>query len=143
MRTCLTCCLLFLTSCSISQWYPVTGAVVGATGGSIAGPGGAALGSATGYGIGKGAQLMSENEELAETVEALTKGEVDELVAERLREGLKKGMESQTGALATAKQGIYDFIKWCSIGVVLWNLVPLVYTMLVHKKVKKNGKSDE
>ena len=135
--------LLAASGCSISQWYPVTGAVVGATGGSIAGPGGAAAGTAVGYGVGKGAQLMSENEELAETVEALTKGEVDELVAERLREGLKKGMESQTGALATAKQGIYDFIKWCSIGVVLWNLVPLVYTMLVHKKVKKNGKSDE
>ena len=137
MRPCLLICLLACSGCTLSQWYPVTGAVVGATGGSIAGPGGAAIGTAAGYGVGKGAQLMSENEELAETVEALTKGDVDELVAERLKDGLKKGMENQKGAIASAMDGVYDFIKLCMLGIVLWNLVPLVYTMLIHKKTKR------
>lgn len=135
--------MLFLTSCSISQWYPITGAVIGAGGGSVAGAGGAMAGAAGGFAVGKGAQLYTDNEELVETVEALSKGEVDELVASKLKAGLKAGMESQKGALATAKQGIYDFIKWCSIGVILWNLIPLVYAMLIHKKVRKDGKAHE
>ena len=78
--------LAFLTSCKASSWYPVMGSVAGgATGAVTGGPVGAGVGSGIGYAGGKTAQLMQENEDLSETVNALTHGDVSALVA--------KGME--------------------------------------------------
>ena len=130
--------LLTLTGCAVSQWYPVTGAVVGAGVGSLGGPAVSAGSAGIGYGIGKGAQLMDENEELAETVDALSKGDVDKL----LKDGLQRGMESQKGAIASAMDGVYDFLKLALIGIVLWNFIPLAYTWIIHRKTKKlDGKT--
>ena len=78
--------ILALSSCKMSSWYPVTGSVVGAAGGSIGGPGGAALGSGLGYATGKTAQMMSENEDLKETVDALTHGDVSKLVEQGMKQ---------------------------------------------------------
>ena len=137
MRLLAMICLLSTTSCTLSQWYPVTGSVIGAGAGSLAGPGAAAGASAIGYGIGRSAQLLDENEELAQTVDALTKGEIDELVAGRLKDGLKRGMDSQKGAIASAMDGVYDLLKLALIGVVLWNFIPLAYTWIIHRKTKR------
>lgn len=85
-RTALLLLTLALSSCKISSWYPVTGSVVGAAGGGLAGPGGAALGSGLGYATGKTAQMMSENEDLKETVSALTHGDVSKLVEQGMKQ---------------------------------------------------------
>ena len=70
-----------LTSCKASSWYPVMGSVAGgATGAVTGGPVGAGVGSGIGYAGGKTAQLMQENEDLSETVNALTHGDVSALV---------------------------------------------------------------
>lgn len=86
MRLLLVVFSLLLASCKMSSWYPVTGSVVGAAGGSLGGPGGAALGSGLGYATGKTAQMMSENEDLKETVNALTHGDVSKLVDQGLKQ---------------------------------------------------------
>ena len=78
---------LLVSGCSLSSWYPVTGAVIGGATGSIAGPLGGGAGAAIGYAGGKTAQLLETNEELEETVVALTRGDVNTLV--------RIGMESQ------------------------------------------------
>jgi hypothetical protein len=31
---------------------------------------------------------------------------------------------------------IYGFLKLCLIGVILWNVVPLIYTRYVHNKAQ-------
>ena len=86
MRILLLLSFTLLSSCKISSWYPVTGSVVGAAGGGLAGPGGAALGSGLGYATGKTAQMMSENEDLKETVDALTHGDVSKLVEQGMKQ---------------------------------------------------------
>ena len=59
---------------------------MGAAGGSVVGPGGAALGSGLGYATGKTAQMMSENEDLKETVNALTHGDVSKPVEQGMKQ---------------------------------------------------------
>lgn len=86
MRVLLLLSFTLLSSCKMSSWYPVTGSVVGAAGGSVVGPGGAALGSGLGYATGKTAQMMSENEDLKETVNALTHGDVSKLVEQGMKQ---------------------------------------------------------
>ena len=80
--------ILLTQSCTVSQWYPVGGAVAGGASGSILGPIGGGIGAGVGYAGGKTAQMMTENEDLKETVTALTSGDVDKLV--------EKGLQSQT-----------------------------------------------
>lgn len=82
--------LAVLTSCKMSSWYPAMGSVAGgATGAITGGPVGAGVGAGIGYGGGKTAQMMTENEDLKQTVSALTHGDVNALV----NQGLEKSME--------------------------------------------------
>lgn len=98
MRFLLIVLTILLASCKMSSWYPVTGSVVGAAGGSIGGPGGAALGSGIGYATGKTAQMMSENEDLKETVNALTHGDVSKLVEQGMKQH-QSGFDEFTGSI--------------------------------------------
>ena len=93
--------LVLLTSCKMSSWYPAIGSVAGGASGAIAGPMGGAAGAGLGYGAGKTAQMMTENEELKNTVDALSKGDVDRLV----QIGLEKGMEQH-------KSGFEEFTSY-------------------------------
>lgn len=78
--------LIPLSSCKISSWYPVTGSVVGGASGSVLGPVGGAVGAGVGYAGGKTAQMMTENEDLKETVDALTHGDVSKLVEQGMKQ---------------------------------------------------------
>ena len=126
-------CLLATTSgCSPSALYPLGGAVAGASAGGIAGPAAAAGGAALGWTLGKGGQLMTDNRNLADTVDAMTKGDVAGMVS--------AGMKSQKGLI----DEVYYLMKLALVGVVLWNLIPILYTRYVHKehkKVKDDGKT--
>jgi hypothetical protein len=78
------------SGCKMSSWYPVMGSVAGASTGALTGgPVGAGVGGGIGYAGGKTAQMMTENEDLKETVSALTQGDVNALV----NQGLEKSME--------------------------------------------------
>lgn len=72
--------IVILSGCKASSWYPVLGATAGGATGSIAGPLGGGAGAAVGYAGGKTAQMMTENEDLKQTVDALTHGDVSALV---------------------------------------------------------------
>ncbi len=93
--------IVLLTSCKMSSWYPAIGSVAGGASGAIAGPMGGAAGAGLGYGAGKTAQMMTENEDLKNTVELLSKGDVDRLV----QLGLEKGMEQH-------KSGFDEFTSY-------------------------------
>lgn len=73
-------------SCSMKQFYPTGGALLGAGVGSLAGPGGAALGGGGGALLGEVARGNAEIEEARETIDALTHGDVSELVEQGLGE---------------------------------------------------------
>ncbi len=79
--------LICFTGCSFKQFYPTIGATVGgATGAVLAGPGGAAVGAAGG---GLSGEIFRGNEELTEakdTIEALSKGDVEALLRQQAGE---------------------------------------------------------
>ena len=121
---------LSFAGCSLRDAYPIGGAVAGAgTGAAMGGIPGAVIGSGVGYGAGKLGQLASENKDL---VQAITEKDVAAM--------LEAGMGQQKGFIEEALDTIYGFIKLCLIGIVIWNLVPIIYTRYVHKKASANGK---
>ena len=121
---------LSFTGCSLRDTYPIGGAVAGAgTGAAVGGIPGAVIGSGVGYGAGKLGQLASENKDL---VKAISESDVQAM--------LEAGMGQQKGFIEEALDTIYGFIKLCLIGIVIWNLVPIIYTRYVHKKASANGK---
>ena len=73
--------LLLASSCSMKQFYPTAGAVVGGSVGSLGGPGVAALGAGGGALLGEVARGNAEIKEARETITALTHGDVEALVA--------------------------------------------------------------
>jgi len=121
---------LCVTGCNMTSMYPMGGAVAGGgTGALVGGPAGGAIGAGVGYGAGKLAALASENKDL---VKAITEKDVTAM--------LEAGMGKQKGFLEEALDTVYGFIKLCLIGVILWNIVPIIYTRYVHKKTNANGK---
>lgn len=87
--------LLFFTGCSMKQWYPTMGAVVGGGAGSLGGPVGSALGAGGGALVGEVAKGNAEIEEARETISALSHGDVETLIA-KATEQHASGFESFT-----------------------------------------------
>ena len=82
--------IVILSGCKASSWYPAIGSVAGGASGSFAGPVGGAAGAGLGYGAGKTAQMMTENEDLKQTVSALSHGDISALVNQGLEQGMEK-----------------------------------------------------
>ena len=121
---------LTFAGCNMTSMAPMGGAVVGGgTGALLGGPAGGAIGAGLGYGAGKLTALASENKDL---VQAISEKDVAAM--------LEAGMGKQKGFIEEALDTIYGFIKLCLIGIVMWNLVPIIYTRYVHKKASANGK---
>ena len=124
----------FFFGCSKASFYPALGATGGAAVGSLGGPGAAAGGAAVGWGVGEVSKYMEENKHLTSQVKALSEGDVQQLVKNQLDESMDEGFFD--GMLTE----IYGLLKLCLVGVVLWNVIPIIYTRYVHKKTK-NGVS--
>jgi hypothetical protein len=120
--------------CSKASFYPALGATGGAAVGSLGGPGAAAGGAAVGWGVGEVSKYMEENAHLTQQVKALSEGDVKQLVTNQLDESMDNGF------FDSMLTEIYGLLKVCLIGVVLWNVIPIIYTRYVHKKAK-NGVS--
>lgn len=120
----------FFTGCSKASFYPALGATGGAAIGSLGGPGTAAGGAAVGWGAGEISKYMEENKHLTDQVKALSKGDVQELVQLQLDEA------KDNGFFDSILTEIYGLLKICLVGVILWNVIPIIYTRYVHKKTK-------
>ena len=128
--------LMSMTSCA--SLYPIGGAIVGGGVGSLGGPAGAAVGAGAGA---AGGQLLAKEKDikdLKEEVDAYSKGDVEKRVQLRLEEARDGGFFS--GML----EGVYDFIKLIVVILIIWNVLPIVYTFLSNKKINKklNGGSN-
>jgi len=110
--------VLLTQGCRISQWYPVAGAVAGGASGAVAGPMGGAAGAGVGYAAGKTAQMMTENEDLKETVDALTHGDVDKLV--------KKGLESQKTGFQEFTESIKKILTVAGSVLLAYLCIPIL-----------------
>ena len=76
-----------------------------------------------GYSAGKVAQISAKHKG---TIKALSEGDIEALVA--------AGLGEQKGFMDEALDTLYGFIKICLVGVVLWNLVPIIYTRYCLRK---------
>ena len=88
--------LLLLTSCSIKQWYPTIGGGIGGGAGSLMGPGGAVAGSMAGTLAGEVAKGNAQIKDQADTIRALSQGDVEELVAQGMAQH-QTGFDEFTG----------------------------------------------
>ena len=118
---------LLLTGCV--SMYPIGGAILGGAGGAaVGGIPGAAVGAGAGATAGALASGNKELKKAKEEIKALSTGDVNKLVQMRLEEA-KSG-----GFFDSMLEGVYSFVKLALIGLILWNVVPIVYTRYVQKK---------
>ena len=68
----------------------------------------------------------------ATIIKALSTGDVDKLVQQGLEDAKKSGF------FDSILDEVYGLLQLVVIGLGLWVAVPLLYTMFVHRKVKKN-----
>lgn len=120
----------FTIGCSKASFYPAIGATGGAAVGSLGGPATAAGGATVGWGIGEVSKYIEENQHLTEQVKALNEGDVQKLVKNQLDESMDNGF------FDSMLTEFYGLLKVCLVGVVLWNVIPIIYTRYVHKKAK-------
>ncbi len=88
--------IFLFTSCSMKQWYPTIGAGVGGGTGSMLGPGGAVAGSVAGTLVGEVVKGNAQIKEQADTIRALSQGDVEELVAQGMAQH-QTGFDEFTG----------------------------------------------
>ena len=91
--------MLTFSGCTWTQLAPVGGAVIGGAAGSVGGPVVAGASAGAGYTAGKLYQLSQENKELTA---AITSGDVDAIVKDRIKHGLaeqKDGFDSFVGSV--------------------------------------------
>lgn len=131
------CCitLLLFGGCSLKNFYPLAGAVGGASAGSLGGPVTAGLGAGAGWAAGEIAKGNEDLEEAQETIQALTTGDVDALVELKLQE------KKDSGFFDSILDGVYDILKIGVIIIAAWMIVQLWISRHIHTKVKKNEES--
>ena len=134
--SCLLLSAICLSSCSLKKFYPLGGAVVGGSAGSIGGPVSAGLGAGAGWTVGELAKGDADLKQAQQTIKALTTGDVDTLVQQRLEDAKNNGFFD--GIL----DEVYGLLKICVIGLSAWVVIPLLYTRHVHKKQKEKDESD-
>ena len=122
--------LLFMGGCSMRALYPTMGAVVGGAAGGVVGPMAAGVGAGAGAAAG---QLLAGDEDLKaakaqtqQVIASLSKGDVEGMLA--------AAAGKQKGFVDEAIDGVIGFVKLCLIFLVLWNLIPIIYTRYIHKK---------
>jgi hypothetical protein len=127
MKHLLIVMIFFTASCSMRTFYPTLGGITGGAAGAVAGgPATAAAGAGVGVMAGELAKGNEDLRQAKQTITALSKGDVEGLIA--------AGMGEQKGFLDEALDAVYGFIKLCLVLLILWNLVPIIYTRYIHKK---------
>lgn len=126
--------LATLTACtSAKRLYPAAGATVGGGVGAIGGVGTAALGAAAGYAVGEVvaadlelAEAAKEVEKAKETIDALTRGDVEGLLAQRLQ-------EAETSWGEKALKEIWGLLKLAGFVALALSFLFVAVPLLLHK----------
>ena len=128
--------LAALSGCSLKTFYPVIGGTVGATGGAVVGgPGGAALGAFGGTSLGEIAKGDEDVQEAVDTVEALSKGDIEKLLEIHANE--------QKSLFDKWVEGIYDLLKISAFGMALYFVFQFWYGRKFAEKLNKKNQHNE
>ena len=123
--------LLLLTGCSMKQWYPTMGAIVGGGVGSLAGPTGSALGAGGGALVGEVAKGNAEIQEARETITALSHGDVQSLI--------EKGMEQHASGFESFTTTIKRILIFAFIGLLCYLAIPIFVARRCSKSEVQKG----
>jgi len=109
---------------------------VGATGGAVVGgPGGAALGAFGGTSLGEIAKGDEDVQEAVDTVEALSKGDIEKLLEIHANE--------QKSLFDKWVEGIYDLLKISAFGMALYFVFQFWYGRKFAEKLNKKNQHNE
>lgn len=109
--------IVLWTGCSLKQFYPSAGAIVGGATGSLAGPVGSGLGAGAGALVGEVARGNEEIAEQAETIKALSKGDVEALVAQ--------GMSKHQGLFDNFTSSIKNLLIIAGVLLLCYLFIPV------------------
>ena len=123
--------IVLLAGCSMKQWYPTMGAVVGGGVGSLGGPTGSALGAGGGALIGEVAKGNAEIQEARETISALSHGDVQALV--------EKGMEQHASGFESFTNTIKRILIFAFIGLLCYLAIPIFVARRCSKSEVQKG----
>jgi hypothetical protein len=98
----------------------------------VGGPVTGGLGAGAGWAAGEIAKGDENLEEARETIKALSTGDVDALVEQRMEEARDNGFFDEI------LDGFYDLLWICAIGIGLWIAIPMWYTHYIVKKKLPN-----
>jgi hypothetical protein len=120
----------------MKSFYPIIGGTVGATGGAVVGgPGGAALGAFGGTAVGEIAKGDPDVTDVVDTVDALSKGDVETLLDIHASE--QKSLFDQW------VEGIYDILKISAFGMALYFVFHFWYGRKFAEKLNKKNQPNE
>lgn len=120
-----------MSGCSMKQWYPTMGSVVGGGVGSLAGPTGASLGAGAGALVGEVAKGNAEIEEARNTISALTHGDVETLVA--------KGLQKQASGFESFTTTIKRILIFAFVGLICYLAIPIFVARRCSKSEVQKG----
>jgi hypothetical protein len=130
-------CITSLAGCKISTFYPMAGAVTGATVGAMGSPIMAGGGAMAGYSVGElaknadqGGGGSSDMAAAIETVAALSQGDVEKI--------LKLQMEKEGGFADKIMKETVGLLKLAVLGCALWIIIPMIYSRYIHKKERSH-----
>ncbi len=130
MRPLIAMLLLLTPGCSMRTFVTPAATIGGAAAGSLAGPGGAALGAGVGYAAGEIYVLGSENKDL---VDALTTGDVEAIAAAHM-----KGKLAEHGsAFEKFASGVKTVLYVAGALLLAYLAVPFIYTKRCLKKERE------
>jgi hypothetical protein len=109
--------ILLLVGCSLRSTYPTLGGIIGGSAGSLGGPGSAALGAGAGVLAGEALKNADKLVEAEEKIEALTHGDVSELVAQGMAEH-QSGFDQFT---TTVKR----WLMWAAVALGAYLAIPI------------------
>ena len=138
VKSVLILCLSFFSGCSLKSLLPPSLAVVGGGVGAISGnPAVAAVSAGAGAAAGH-LIIMDEDkrEQQQQVIDALTTGDVSELVDAKLDAAKNNGFFD--GVLTE----VYGVLKLCVLGLALWILVPMIYSHWRAKRTEEKWKTD-
>ena len=118
MRAFLTFMALIYSGCSLKQFYPTAGALVGGGAGALTGnPAIAGLTAGSGALMGEMAKGNEELEEAKETITALSHGDVQALV--------QQGLTEQNGLFESFTSGIKKLLVVVGVILVAYLFIPV------------------
>lgn len=123
--------LLTCSSCSLKQFYPLGGSVLGGAAGAVGGPVTGGIGAGAGWAAGELAKGSEELEEAQDTIQALTTGDVEALV--------QRGMAGNQTSFDSFVSKIQRILLIAGVCLIIYLAIPIFVAKRCAKTEVRDG----